>query len=488
MVYREDNQNVCIEDILIELIKHDVSKEKIAEIKLAYSLAEEIHRGQFRQSGEEYITHPLNVAYNIINMGIYDPDMISAALLHDTIEDAKYDFTKEDIALTINPVVAELVDGVTKISRMNFLTEKEETLANTRKIINGLNKDMRIIIIKLADRLHNMRTLQYKSREKQIENARETMELFVPLALTIGAYRVKSELEDLAFKYLNPKEYEDIVNDRRYIGATDAVYLREIGLKIQEILSAKNIPNAMILRFKDAYTIYKKLVQGYKMENIYDLYYLKFLVAEVDQCYQTLAVVHRNNPPINGRFKDYIYNPKTNLYQSLHTTVSDTNDKLIKVKIRTFDMDKVAAYGMPALWYIKNGKTQEETQKELREKCQFAKKLMQLDEAFSDNEDFIKAIRCELLTEHVYVYTHSGEIIELPSGSTALDFACQSQPDLLDRMTGVIVNGREVALDHILKTNDRVQIITNGKINHTNWESYAHTPTAKQKIKLFLGQ
>lgn len=488
MVYREDTKNVCIEDILIELIKHDATKEKIGEVKLAYSLAEEIHRGQFRQSGEEYITHPLNVAYNILEMGIYDPDMISAALLHDTIEDAKYDFTKEDIALTINPVVAELVDGVTKISRMNFLTEKEETLANTRKIINGLTKDMRIIIIKLADRLHNMRTLQYKSREKQIENARETMELFVPLALTIGSYRVRGELEDLSFKYLNPKEYEEILTERERIGQTEVEYFRNLGLKIQEVLTAKNIPNAMIVRFKNVYTIYKGLVKGYKMENIYDLFYLKFLVEEVEQCYQTLGIVHKNNPPINGRFKDYIYNPKTNLYQSLHTTVSDSNNKLIKVKIRTFDMDKVAAFGTPALWYIKDGKTQEETQQELRDKCQFAKKLIELDETFLDNEEFIKAIKCELLTDHVYVYTHSGEIIELPNGSTALDFACQVYPDLLDKMTGVLVNGREVPLDYTLKTNNRVQLITTGKINHENWENYAHTPTAKQRIKTILGQ
>ena len=474
---------ISIENILLRLKEHGVEEEKLEEVLKSYKIAEEIHKNQYRQSGEPYIIHPLNVANNLLDMEIYDSDTICAALLHDTIEDAEEDFTKEDIKELINEEVAELVDGVTKMRRMNFSTKNDQTLANTRKIINGLTKDVRIILIKLADRLHNMETLEFKTPEKQLENAFETMQLFVPLSNTIGAYQVKNKLEDLSLKYIEPEEFKRIEEQKNKLQEKEKEYLKEMGCKIQAILNEKEIPNDIIFRTQTISTVFKKIKRGYKIENIYDLFYLKILVDEIEDCYKTLCIVHQNNPPINGRFKDYIFNPRTNLYQSLHTTVSDANGKLIKTKIRTFDMDKVAAYGIPAQWIIKDAKTKEETQENLREKCQFAKKLIELDESFDDNADFFREINSELLTEHVYAYNHSGEIIELPSGSTALDFACQVFPDLLDKMTGVLVNGKEVSLGYILKNNDRVQIITKGKINHGNWESYAHTSSAKQKIK-----
>ncbi len=478
---------ITIDTITSCLREHNISEEKIQEVEKSYRIAESIHKNQTRQSGEPYIIHPLNVANNLLKMEVYDPDTISAALLHDTIEDAEEDFTKEDVASLINPEVAELVDGVTKMRRMNFYTKKDQTLANTRKIINGLTKDVRIILIKLADRLHNMQTLQFKSPEKQRENAIETMQLFVPLALTIGAYRIKNELEDLSLQYIEPEEYKRIQEAKSLLQLTEASYIQEISQKIQAILTQKDIPNEMIFRSQTICSIYKKMKKGYKLENIYDLFYLKILVDQIEECYQTLCVVHQNHPPINGRFKDYIFNPKTNMYQSLHTTVSD-NGKLVKVKIRTFDMDKVAAFGIPALWNIKGGKTKEETQADLVEKCQFAKKLIELDESFTDNADFIAQINRELLTDHVYAYSHNGDIIELPKGSTALDFACQVFPNQLDRMTGILVNGKEVPLNSVLKNNDRVQILTNGIINHEHWESFATTSTAKQKIKQLNGQ
>lgn len=474
---------ISIDNILRILRSHNVPEEKLVEVRKAYGLASEIHKNQYRQSGEPYIIHPLHVAHNLLRMEIYDPDTISAALLHDTIEDAEDDFSKEDIAEMINPEVAELVDGVTKMRRMNFSTRRDQNLANTRKIINGLTKDVRIILIKLADRIHNMQTLDFKSPEKQKENAIETMQLFVPLALTIGAYQVKNVLEDLSLKYIEPEDYKRIKEGKEALAELEESYLREIGYKISAIVREKGIPIEVILRDQTITTIYKKIQKGYRLENIYDLFYLKLLVDEIDECYQTLCVVHSMNPPINGRFKDYIWNPRTNFYQSLHTTVSDTNGKLIKVKIRTFDMNRVAAFGIPAYWNIRAGKTIEETQTELREKCQFAKRLIELDESFENNADFFREINSELLTEHVYAYNHNGEIIELPAGSTALDFACQVFPDSLDIMTGVLVNGKEVPLNHPLKNNDRVQIVTTGKINRENWEQFAHTSFAKQKIK-----
>ena len=477
---------ITIDDILEELKKHQLSEDKEMEIRRAYYLAEDIHKNQYRQSGEPYIIHPLHVAFNLLKMEVYDPDTISAALLHDTIEDAEIEFTKEDVAHLINPTVAELVDGVTKMRRMNFSTTNEQVLANTRKIINGLTKDVRIIMIKLADRLHNMSTLEFKKPQKQKENAIETMELFVPLSLSIGAYRVKNELEDLSLQYIEPEAYQRIKEKKDSLQVEREKYLKEIASKTQKTLLERGISNDMIYRSQTICTIYKKLQKGYKMENIYDLFYLKILVEEIEECYQTLCFVHQNYPPINGRFKDYIYHPRTNFYQSLHTTVSDANGNLAKIKMRTFDMDKVAAFGIPAYWNIKRGKTKEETQEMIREKCQFAKKLMEIDESFQDNEEFVHQIKGELLTEHVYAYDQSGEIFELPAGSTALDFVCQVYPDLLDKMTGVLINGMEMPLNYVLTHNDQVQILTDGKINHENWESFVSTPTAKQKVKSLL--
>ncbi len=475
---------ITIESIIENLREKNVPEEKIEEIKKSYAIAAEIHKNQVRQSGEPYIIHPLHVAQNLLDMEVYDPDTISAALLHDTIEDAEIKFNKEDVAELINPTVAELVDGVTKMRRMNFSTTDEQTEANTRKIINGLVKDVRIIMIKLADRLHNMSTLEFKKPAKQKENAIETMELFVPLSLSIGAYQVKNQLEDLSLQYIKPDEYKRIKEKKELLKEEREASLKEIAFRTQNKLNQRHIPNEIVFRNQTISTIYKKLQQGYKMENMYDLYYLKILVEKIEQCYQTLCFVHQNYPPINGRFKDYIFNPRTNFYQSLHTTVSDNHGNLEKVKIRTFDMDKAAAYGIPAYWNIKDGLTKEQTQDIIRERCQFAKRLIEIDESFKDNTEFLKHIKSDLLTEHVYAYSHSGDIIELPAGSTALDFACQAFPDLIDKMTGVLVNGMEMPLNHILTNNDRVQIITEGKINHENWEEFAHTSAAKQKIKL----
>ena len=477
---------LTIETIIEELQKKNISEEKLNEIRKSYALAYEIHKNQVRQSGEPYIIHPLHVAKNLLEMEVYDPDSISAALLHDTIEDAEIEFTKEDIANLINPTVAELVDGVTKMRRINFSTKNDQRLANIRKIMNGLTKDVRIILIKLADRLHNMETLEYKSPEKQRENAIETLELYVPLALSIGAYQVKNKLEDLALPYVDRDEYERIKARKEIILHEREDNLIEMANKIDFSLFEKGISHQRILRSQTICSIYKKIKAGYKIDNIYDLFYWKYLVPEIEDCYQTLYVVHKHNPPINGRFKDYIYNPRTNFYQSLHTTVSN-NGNLVKVKIRTHGMDKVAAYGISASWNLENGKTIEETQEIIREKCQFGKKSIEIDESFKDNSEFFEKAKKELLTPHVYPYNQdNGEIIELPKGSTVLDFACQVFPELLDKMTGVIVNGKEVPMNTILKTNDRVQIMTTGKINHEDWDRYAYTPTAQQKIKTLM--
>lgn len=447
---------IIIEDILEELKKHNATEQDLENVKKSFHLASDIHKNQFRQSGEPYIIHPLNVAKNALNMEIYDADTICACLLHDTIEDGE-DFSKEDIARIINPTVSELVDGVTKMRRMNFSTKEEQVLANTRKITNGLSKDVRIILIKLADRLHNMETLDFKKAEKQRENAVETMEIFVPLALSIGAYKIKSDLEDLALKYIEPDAYKQISYQKQKLQEQKKEHLEEIKYKINEILKAKEIPSQILLRTKNICTTYKKILEGYELENIYDLFYLKILVEEVDDCYRTLGLVHGEYPHINGRLKDYISNPKTNLYQSLHTTVS-ANSIPTKVKIRTYDMDKVTAYGVSALWNIKNGMTKEETQEYIKKHIPFIKVLMEIDENSKNNYDFISQANKRLFTEHIYVYDKD-RTIELPYGSTAFDFICTIYPELIDKPVDVIVNEKVVGQDYDLNNTDRVEVI-----------------------------
>ena len=481
---------ITIEDIVNELRVNNVPEEKIYEVKKSYNIAAYVHQNQFRQSGEPYITHPLNVAKNVINMQVYDTDTICAALLHDTIEDAPehFHFTKESVSNEINPTVAELVDGVTKLRRIDFDTKEEQTNANTRKIINGLTKDIRIIIVKLADRLHNMQTLDFKRPEKQKITALETMQLFVPIAYAIGAYRIKSQLEDLSLRYIDPDEYFRIKEEKDKLEETAKEYLQEMSYKLKRILEEKEISNEIIFRAKNVWTAYSKIKKGYKIENIYDLFYLKILVDEVDECYQVLCCVHRNNTPINGRFKDYIFNPRTNLYQALHTTVSDSNGKLTKIKIRTNTMDQIAGYGVSALWRIPNGKTMEETQISLREQCQFAKKLIEIDGTTENNEEFISEIKKELLSEHVYVISNSGKNIELPSGATATDYICQEYPDKLDQITCVIVNGIEVPFSYVLNNSDTIQVRTTGKITGENLENCAKLDSSIQKIKKFMNK
>lgn len=497
---------IKIEDIIKILKEKNVSEEKIQEIERSYFLAEEIHDGVTRQSGEPYITHPLNVAMNLINMEIYDPDMISAALLHDTIEDAKVNFNKQDIARIINPEVAELVDGVTKISRMNFTSKKEQNDANTRKIITSLTKDVRIILIKLADRLHNMRTLKYKSPEKQKENALETMQVFVPLALSIGAYRIKGELADLSLQYIQPDEYKRILENRDRLEKIRKPLIMEVKAKLEYILSEENIPNEIIYRVKNISTIYNKLKRGYSMDDMYDLFYLKIIVDTVDNCYRTVRYVHENYRPINGRFRDYIGNQRTNFYQSLHTTVGlhpsannsgiyipskgvttlDEVSEYGKIKIRTSDMNKVAAFGISAYRNLdsQERKTKEEIQEEIRKHNQFAILLKEIDEvsAGEDNK-FIDLASKLLLTEHIYAYTPEGIQIELPEGSTAVDFICQAYPYLLEKITGVAINGKVMPVNTVLKNNDRIQIQTKGEKDKDQWLQGASTPKAIQKVK-----
>ena len=470
-------------DTLLENVKtYNNSKTDLETIKKAYNYAFRLHDGQFRQSGEPYISHPLNVSYILSEMHA-DTDTICAGLLHDTIEDTKT--TKEDIAHEFNIDVANLVDGVTKISKLNFSTKQDQNMANTRKIITGITSDVRIIIIKLADRLHNMRTLQFKKEFKQKENSMETMDIFVPLAYYIGAYRIKSELEDLSLKYLYPDEYKRIEYMKNMVEIDSKKCLGEMVSTINDLLLERKIENEIKVRTKNIYGIYKRMEEGHKLSDIHDLLSLKIMVNDIASCYQTLGLIHSKYHPINDKFKDYIFNPKTNMYRSLHTTVFGEDDRLVQTQIRTFDMDKIASFGLTAYWDIKKGDARDVMQEDLKNKYQFFKSLIEINKVFGDNQDFVRQVKNELFADKIYAYTTKGDIIELPKGSTVIDFAYKVGSNLGDNIVSAYVNEKNVEADYILHNKDRVRVITDDLSYgpKDEWLDKVQTTKAKRKIK-----
>ncbi len=474
--------NIELQDLLDKLKEYNPNEIEI--VKRAYEYAANLHSGQTRQSGEPYISHPLNVAYILAEMHA-DRDTVCAGLLHDTLEDTN--ITKEDISHDFNQNIANLVDGVTKLSKMNFSSKQDQNYANTRKIITGITEDVRIIIIKLADRLHNMRTLQFKSEFKQKENSIETMEIFVPLAYYIGAYRIKSELEDLSLKYLKPDMYKQIEERKIRLEQTSSYCLTEMLSKIERLLRDNNIPNEIKVRTKNIYGIYKRLSEGHRLSDIHDLLALKIMVDSVENCYRTLGMIHSEYHPINDKFKDYICNPKTNMYRSLHTTVFGPDDKLVQTQIRTFDMDRVASFGLTAYWDEQKGKARDVMQEDLRQKFQFFKSLTEINSMFGDNQQFVNQVKSELFADKVYVYTTKGDIIELPRGSTPIDFAYKIHTDIGNTMVGAFVNDEYVSIDYVLQNKDRVRIVTDDLSfgPREDWIDKAHTSLAKRKIREF---
>ena len=474
--------DLSLNDLICNII--DYSLNDIEMIKKAYNYAYRLHDGQFRQSGEPYIIHPLSVAIILSEMHA-DVDTICAGLLHDTLEDT--DITKDDIIKDFNIEVANLVDGVTKISKLNFSSKDDQNLANTRKIITSITTDVRIIIIKLADRLHNMRTLEFKSVFKQKENAMETMEIYVPLAYYLGAYRIKVELEDLSFKYLYPDKYESCLNTKLSVERESKVCLEEMTDVIGSCFNEHNINNYIKVRTKNIYGIYKKLIEGHKLEDIHDLLCLKVMVDDIPKCYYGLGLVHSIYHPVNDMFKDYICNPKTNMYRSLHTTVFGPQDRLVQTQIRTYDMDKVASFGLCTYFDIKKGNARDEMQKDLKSKYQFFENLVEINTVFGDNKEFVNQVKVELFSDKIYVYTPHGDVIELPKGSTVIDFAYKIHTRLGDTMDYALVNDQLVDPDYELHDRDRVKVIVNNFSSgpKDEWLSKAHTTRAKRKIKEF---
>ncbi len=453
----------------------------IPDVIKAYEYAKELHNGQVRESGEEYITHPLTVAYILSEMKA-DKDTLCAALLHDTIEDTKIE--KEDIAHDFNSEIAELVDGVTKLSKMNFSNKQDRSYANTRKIVTSVTKDARVVLIKLADRLHNMRTLEYKKEYKQKEISMETMEIFVPLAYNLGVYQLKCELEDLSLKYLLPDEYNRVSDETNELLFRSRSILDDMAYKIGELLTRKDIPNEIKIRIRNIYGIYKKRYDGQEIKNIHDLLALKVIVDEVSDCYASLGYVHSLYKPINGKFKDYICNPKTNMYQCLHTTVFGPDNMLVQAQIRTLEMDKIDSYGVAAYWELYGDDASKRMLEVVENKSQFFKSLVEIDKQYEDNKSFVEQVKKELFSGNVYVYTTEGKVLQLPVGSTPVDFAYRLDPMNASRMAQAIVNDRKVADDYILQNKDRVRILTDKYgLPKREWEDKVKTTRALSLIK-----
>ena len=476
-------------DDLIDKAKTYINKEEdLNKIREAFALCKEKHEGQFRDSGEAYYFHPLNTA--IILTTVYaDCDTICAGLLHDVIEDCG--MTKQELEDEFGPTVANLVYGVTKISKIHFSTENEALIEYYKKIIVGMSEDVRVIIIKLADRLHNMRTLWAKDEEKQKKIARETLDILAPIAHHLGIHKIKSELEDLSLRYLKPNVFYDIADKLNNTKLERDKVVNDMITSVSNLLKENNIEHEIKGRSKSIYSIYRKLEKGRKFSDIYDLLALRILVENVQQCYSIIGMIHAKYKPIPKRFKDYIAMPKTNGYQSLHTTVFGIDGYLFEIQIRTYEMDEVAENGLASHWAYKENKNLKQQGTNTTEaKLQFFKSIVELNEDKMSSEEFVNSVKNEILNNNIYVFTPKGDIFELPKGSTPIDFAYSVHTRVGETMVGAIVNDSIVPLDYELQDNDIVKINTNKNSPGPSkeWLNIAKSTRAKNKIRTFFSK
>lgn len=469
-------------DELIRKIKEYNPNADITLLSKAFHLAYEHHAGQKRNSGEDYIIHPYNVALILAEMNMDMPTII-AGLLHDTIEDT--DVTYEDVQRDFGTEIADLVDGVTKLKKLNYKNKEEKQAENIRKMVLAMAKDIRVIIVKLADRLHNMRTLEYMKDHKKIEKATETLEIYAPIADRLGMSKVKWELEDLSLRYLDPENYYtlvDMVNKRRS-EREDLINHIISELKVQ--LEKVGIDAEINGRPKNLYSIYKKMTRkGKAFEEIYDLSAVRVLVHDIKDCYGVLGVVHTLWKPIPGRFKDYIAMPKPNKYQSLHTTVIDGNGETFEVQIRTYEMHQTAEYGIAAHWKYKAGVSKSTS---FDENLTWLRQLLEWQKDVNDPNDFMETLKVDFFADEVFVFTPQGDVINLPEGSTPIDFAYRIHSAIGNTCVGAKVNGRIVPLNYKLKSGNIIEVITNANSGPSlDWLNIAKSPQAKKKISQYF--
>lgn len=465
----------------IENLPESFTEEQCTVIQRALHLAIQAHAGQMRKSGEPYISHPCAVAKILIDYGM-DHETIAASLLHDVVEDTTY--TYDEVKQAFGEPIANLVDGVTKISKLDFRSKADRQAESIRKMLLAMARDIRVIIIKLADRLHNMRTLYAMREEKQKEIARETLEIYAPLAHRLGIYAIRSELEDLSLKYLEPEQYAYILQETAKLRPVQTDFLQTQMRQIQEHLDEMGIKCEIQGREKHTYSIYRKMIkQGRKPDEIYDFMAMRIIVDTVRDCYAALGIVHTMYKPIPGRFKDFIAMPKSNMYQSLHTTVINRAGILFEVQIRTHEMHKTAEYGIAAHWMYKEG-TQAT---KFDEKIAFLRELQSIQSDAPDPHEFLDTVRLDMFADEVFVFTPKGEVISLVRGATPIDFAYRIHSRVGDTCVGAKINGRIVPLDSELKTGDVVEIITR-KDGHPSrdWLNICKSNAAKSKIRAWF--
>ncbi len=487
MYSEKESAEVTVNNFLTK-IKHYYHPTEEAAILEAFSVAKNAHEGQFRASGRPYITHPTIVADILVDMG-FDVPTICAALLHDTVEDTNV--TDADLRTKFGDEIADLVAGVTKLDKIQFHNKEEEQTENMRKMFFAMAKDIRVMMIKLADRLHNMRSLMYLSEEKQQVIAKETLDIFAPIAGRLGISSVKSELEDLCLKYLDRKAYDEIAQGIAMKKAERETIVENFIFQLKDKLKESNLTNFDVYwRTKHFYSIYKKMKKQNKtLEQVYDLTAVRVIVETIKDCYAVLGSIHDKWKPMPGRFKDYIAVPKRNMYQSLHTTVFldyQSHRYPIEVQIRTYEMHKIAEYGVAAHWKYKEGVT---TKTEMDETLGWVKEVLSYDKDFRDSKEFLNLIRKDISnTNEVYVFTPNGDVKILAAGSNALDFAYAVHSEVGNKCVGTKVNNKIVPLDTVLSTGDTVEVMTNpnAKGPSRDWLKIVTTPSAKAKIRQFF--
>ena len=471
---------------LIDSVKKYHPSTDISMIEKAYHIADEAHKGQLRKSGEPYIIHPLCVAIILADLEL-DKESIVAGLLHDVVEDTV--MTPEEIKQEFGEEVEVIVDGVTKLTQLSYKVDKvEEQAENLRKMFLAMAKDIRVILVKLADRLHNMRTLKYMKPEKQKEKARETMEIYAPIAHRLGISKIKVELDDLSLKYLEPEVYYDLVEKIALRKSEREKFVQSIVKDVREQMDKAGIKAEIDGRAKHFFSIYKKMVNQEKtLDQIYDLFAVRIIVDTVKDCYAALGIIHEMYKPIPGRFKDYIAMPKQNMYQSLHTTLIGPNGQPFEIQIRTFEMHRTAEYGIAAHWKYKeaaNGIKPAAQQEE--EKLSWLRQILEWQRDMSDNREFMGLLKSDLdlFAESVYCFTPAGDVKNLPNGSTPIDFAYSIHSAVGNKMVGARVNGKLVNIDYVIQNGDRIEIITsqNSKGPSRDWLKIVKSTQAKNKI------
>ncbi len=472
-------------EVLTKLLTAENRQDEMGIIRKAYELAKEAHKDQKRKSGEPYLIHPVCVAIILTQLDM-DKETIVGGLLHDVIEDTPY--TVEDITQMFSAEIALLVDGVTKLTQLNYSADKLDVQAeNLRKMFLAMAKDIRVIIIKLADRLHNMRTLQFMKPEKQKEKARETMDIYAPIAHRLGISKVKVELDDLSLQYLEPEAYKELNDKFNHLRVQKETFVKDIMEDVKEHLDEAKIKATIDGRVKHLFSIYRKMVnQNKTLEQIYDLFAIRIIVDTEQQCYTALGIIHEMYKPIPGRFKDYIAMPKPNHYQSLHTTLIGPNGQPFEIQIRTYEMHKTAEYGIAAHWKYKETKGSEAKVKNDEAKMAWLRQILEWQRDMSDNKEFLSVIKSDLnlFSDSVYCFTPNGDVKTLPAGSTPIDFAYAIHTAVGNRMVGARVNGNIVKLDYQIQNGDQIDIITsqNSKGPSRDWLLIVKSTQAKNKI------